>query len=66
VRDAASFVSSISQLTNQHAKMSDNIIVKAVAGTCVTFSFILAGRIHVTSVAESNSQLQEMRSHSPT
>jgi hypothetical protein len=24
--------------------MSDNIIVKAVAGTCVTFSFILAGR----------------------
>jgi hypothetical protein len=25
--------------------MSDNIIVKAVAGTCITFSFILAGRI---------------------
>jgi hypothetical protein len=25
--------------------MSDNIIVKAVAGTCVTFSFILAGML---------------------
>jgi hypothetical protein len=45
VRDAASSVSSIPQSTNQDAKMSDNIIVKAVAGTCVTFSFILAGRI---------------------
>jgi hypothetical protein len=45
VRDAASSVSSIPQSTNQDARMSDNIIVKAVAGTCVTFSFILAGRI---------------------
>ena len=26
--------------------MSDNYIVKGVAGTCITFSFILAGKYH--------------------
>jgi len=30
---------------SQHIlKMSDNTIVKGVAGTCITFSFILAGK----------------------
>jgi hypothetical protein len=27
--------------------MSDNYIVKGVAGTCITFSFILAGKLHI-------------------
>jgi hypothetical protein len=29
--------------------MSDNYIVKGVAGTCITFSFILAGKLHTSA-----------------
>ena len=53
------------QLT-ENANMSDNLIVKAVAGTCVTFSFILAGRRFCEYKREKLTVSQEMQSPNPT
>jgi hypothetical protein len=41
--------------------MSDNFIVKSVAGTCITFSFILAGKTkRFKDLEVQDSQSQEM------
>lgn len=47
--------------------MSDNIIVKTVAGTCVTFSFILAGTMNPRDRNDIQvDSMQETQSLSPT
>jgi hypothetical protein len=53
--------------TITNSKMSDNTIVKAVAGTCVTFSFILAGRYCWRKLqASTYDVVKAMRSLNPT